>query len=46
MFFYSTKASLDNHQKPQSALMAPLLQSQSVTVAGQELKYGAVKVAL
>ena len=35
MVFYSIKATLANHQKPHSALIAPLLQSQSVTVASQ-----------
>ena len=35
MFFYSIKVTFDNHQKPHSALIALLLQSQSVTVARQ-----------
>ena len=35
MGFYSIKATLANHQKTQSALIAPLLQSQSVTIARQ-----------
>ena len=35
MGFHSIKATIDNHQKPHSALIAPLLQSKSVTVASQ-----------
>ena len=33
--FSGIKATFANHQKPHSALIAPLLQSQSVTVASQ-----------
>ena len=33
MGFYSIKATLDNHPRPNSALIAPLLQSKSVTLA-------------
>ena len=35
MGFYSIKATLDNRQKHYGALIAPLLQSKSVTVARQ-----------
>ena len=46
MSFSSVKATLVNHQKTHCALIAPLLQSQSVTVAMQQLKYWVVKQAL
>ena len=39
MVFHSIKATLDNHPQPHIALIAPLLQPKSVTVARQQLMY-------
>ena len=44
--FSGIKATLANHQPPHSALIAPLLQSKSVTIARQYLRYWVVIAAL
>ena len=44
--FSGIKATFANHQKPHSALIAPLLQSKSVTIARQYLRYWVVIAAL
>ena len=46
MVFSGIKATLDNHPRPHSALIAPLLQSKSVTLARQQLMYWTAKQAL
>ena len=44
--FSGIKATFANHQKPHSTLIAPLLQSKSVTIARQYLRYWVVIAAL
>ena len=46
MVFSGIKATLANLQSPYSALIAPLLQSKSVTIARQYLRYWVVIAAL
>ena len=46
MGFYSIKATLADHQKPHIDLIVPLLQSKSVTIATQYLRYWVVIAAL
>ena len=40
--FSGIKATFANYQKPHSAIIAPLLQSKSVTIARQYLRYWVV----
>ncbi len=44
--FSGIKATFANYQKPHSAIIAPLLQSKSVTIARQYLRYWVVIAAL